>query len=90
MNKKDLIEAIADGAGTSKLLVERVMDAMTDTIVRELQRGGEVTIHGVGKLSVAQRAARTGRNPITGEAVEVKAKRAPKFKASITLKNALN
>ena len=90
MKKKDLIKALAENAGTTQADSERVLDALTDTIVRAMKRGEEVTIPGIGKLTVAQRAPKAARNPITGEAVQVPARLAPKFSASSTLKAALN
>lgn len=90
MNKAQLIDAIKASAGTPKVAIEEVIDAMTAAITREMAAGGEITLPGIGKLSVTQRAARVGRNPATGEALKIAAKKAVKFGAAKGLKDAIN
>ena len=96
MNKAQLIDAIVkNGAahlyGTvSKGAVGDVIDTMTDAITKELASGGEITLPGIGKLSVTQRAARVGRNPATGEALKIAAKKVVKFGVAKGLKDAIN
>ncbi len=96
MNQKDLIEAINDNvishyeAGVSKVVIEAVLATQAETIGVALAKGDEVTLPGIGKLSVKQRAARTGRNPKTGEELKIKAKKVPHFSAAKALKDAVN
>ena len=81
MNKQEL----ASAAGVGKDDVEKVFDA----IASELQNGGEVAIAGFGKFSVSHRAARQGRNPATGETIQIAASKVPKFTAGAGLKKAV-
>ena len=81
MNKAELIDHIAETAGISKTQANAAMDAFTGGIVSALQGGDRVTLVGFGTFSVSDRAARTGRNPQTGEVIKIKARRVPKFKA---------
>lgn len=93
MNQADLVIAIADhhsNTGVSKAAIKFVLDAQAEVIKGELKSGGEVTLPGIGKLSVSDRAARTARNPRTGEEIAVPAKKAPKFDAIKALKDAVN
>jgi len=93
MNQADLVNAIAEhhsNTGVSKTAIKFVLDAQADVIKAELYTGGEVTLPGVGKLSVSERAARTARNPRTGEEIAVPAKKVPKFSAIKALKDAVN
>lgn len=93
MNQADLVNAIADhhsNTGVSKAAIKFVLDAQAEVIKGELKSGGEVTLPGIGKLSVSERAARTARNPRTGEEIAVAAKKAPKFSAAKALKDAVN
>lgn len=90
MNKTELIAAIADGADLSKKDAEKALKAFTDTIAKELKKGEKVQIVGFGTFEVSERAARTGRNPHTGAAMEIEASKAPKFKAGKALKDAVN
>lgn len=93
MNQAELIEAIAGhhgNTGVSKTAIKFVLDAQADVVKAALYIGGEVTLPGLGKLSVSERAARTARNPRTGEEVAVPAKKAPKFSAIKALKDAVN
>jgi DNA-binding protein HU-beta len=90
MNKAELIDAIAKDSGLSKADSGRALDALIATVTTTLKKGDEVAITGFGKWSVSKRPARTGRNPQTGEAVKIKASKAPKFTPGATLKSALN
>lgn len=90
MNKAELVEAIAKDSGLSKADSSRALDSLVGTVTKTLKKGDEVAITGFGKWSVSKRPARTGRNPQTGEAVKIKASKAPKFTAGATLKGALN
>ena len=89
MNKAELIDAIAQDSGLSKADATRALEALVGTVTKTLKAGDEVAITGFGKWSVSARAARTGRNPQTGEPVEIKASNAPKFTAGAALKKAV-
>lgn len=89
MNKSDLIEKMADAADISKTAAARALDAFTDEIAIALKNGDNVSLIGFGTFSVKERAARTGRNPQTGEAIEIKASKTPSFKAGKALKDAV-
>ena len=86
MNKGDLIDEVAKVVGKKKL-AEDVLDCITDTITSSLKKGDKVTLIGFGTFSVAKRAARTGRNPQTGAALKIKARKVPKFVAGKKLKD---
>jgi DNA-binding protein HU-beta len=90
MNKNDLVAAVADAAGLTKADAGRAVDGVFDSITSTLKAGGDVRIVGFGTFSVAQRAATTGRNPRTGETIQIKASKQPKFKAGAPLKDAVN
>ena len=90
MNKSDLIDAIALSADISKAAAGRALDATVDTIADALKEGDQVALVGFGTFQVKDRAARTGRNPQTGEPIEIKASRVPAFKAGKALKDAVN
>ncbi|MEK9719425.1 MAG: HU family DNA-binding protein [Candidatus Puniceispirillum sp.] len=90
MNKNDLVSAVADAAGLTKADAGRAVDGVFDSITSALKAGGDVRIVGFGTFSVAQRAATTGRNPRTGETIQIKASKQPKFKAGAPLKDAVN
>ncbi|MDD5249679.1 MAG: HU family DNA-binding protein [Rhodocyclaceae bacterium] len=90
MKQAELIAKVAGAAKTFKSNAEDVVKALGEVITAALVAGDDVTIPGVGKLSVTSRAAREGRNPSTGEAIKIAAKRAPKFGAAKALKDALN
>ena len=90
MTKAELIESIADAAGVSKADAERTVGAFFDTVVSETKKGEKVAWPGFGSFSTSERPARVGRNPQTGEPVDIKASTAMKFSASSTLKSALN
>ena len=90
MTKAELIDAVAEAAGVSKADAERTVGAFFDTVVTTTTKGDSVTWPGFGKFSTTQRPARTGRNPQTGDPVQIKASTAMKFTSSSTLKSALN
>jgi DNA-binding protein HU-beta len=89
MNKASLAEAIAEKIGTSKADAERAVETVIESIVTTLKSGNEVSIAGLGIFSAKERAARTARNPRTGEPVQVPAMRVPKFRAAKALKDAV-
>lgn len=89
MNKPELINAIATKTGIKKTTIGEVIDALTNTVTEELSSGGEVALIGFGTFSVKDRAARTGRNPKTGEPLHLPASKAPVFKAGKGLKEAV-
>lgn len=90
MNKNDLISEVAEAAGLSKADATKAVDAVFDNISGALGKGGEVRLVGFGTFSVSHRKATTGRNPRTGEAIQIKASNQPKFKAGKALKEAVN
>ncbi len=90
MNKADLITAISVQTGLSRKDSEAAVKAFVNTVTEELKKGGKVQIVGFGTFEVSERAAREGRNPHTGEAIEIDASKAPRFKAGRALKDALN
>lgn len=90
MNKTELITAMAEQTELSKKDVEKTLKAFIDTVTEELKKGEKVQLVGFGTFEVTERAAREGRNPQTGETIEIAACIAPKFKAGKQLKEALN
>ena len=90
MNKSELIDAIASDSGLSKADAGRALDGFTSAITGALKDGGSVSMVGFGTFSVKHRAARTGRNPRTGDSIEIKASNNPSFKAGKALKDAVN
>ena len=90
MNKKDLGDAVGASFGGSKAMGGAAVDAVFDAITKALARGEEVQVAGFGKFEVRHRAARTGRNPRTGEPVDIAASKAPAFKAAKGLKDTVN
>ncbi len=90
MNKNEFIDRVADLAGMSKADAARAVDAVFDTITETLKKGDDVRLVGFGAFSAAQRAAREGRNPRTGETIQIPASIQPKFSAGKGLKEALN
>ena len=90
MNKADLVAAMAEKAGVSKKDAEASLKAFTDVVAEELKNGEKIQLVGFGTFEVAERAARTGRNPQTGEEMTIAASKSPKFKAGKALKDALN
>jgi DNA-binding protein HU-beta len=90
MNKAELIEAVADAAELNKAAATKAVDAVLNSITDALKKGEQVTLIGFGTFEVRERAARAGRNPQTGAAIEIKASKAPAFKAGKALKDAVN
>jgi DNA-binding protein HU-beta len=90
VNKGDVIEHIAQQAEISKLAAERAVDALVGAVKSSLRKGEAVTLVGFGTFYPGERAARTGRNPKTGAAVEIPAARVPRFRAGKALKDAIN
>lgn len=90
MNKSELIDAIATAADISKASASRALDAVIDSITDTLKSGDKVSLVGFGTFEVKERAARTGRNPKTGEEITIAASRVPSFKAGKSLKDAVN
>lgn len=89
MNKQAIIEAVYDKVGGTKVSAEEAVDTVIDSIINTLKTGEEVSIAGLGIFSVKERAARTARNPRTGEAIQVPAMTVPKFRAAKALKEAV-
>ena len=90
MNKTELIAAVAEKAEISKKDAEKAVKAFTDAVAEELAKGGKVQLVGFGTFEVAERPAREGRNPRTGETMKIAASKSPKFKAGKALKDSLN
>ena len=90
MNKTELIDHIAKTADMSKAASSRALDALIGAVKATLKKNGTVTLVGFGTFTVGKRAARTGRNPRTGEAIKIKAAKVPKFKPGKALKDAVN
>jgi DNA-binding protein HU-beta len=90
MTKADLIEALANKLGINRGDAEKAVNIVLDDIVNALHQGERVNISGFGTFSVSTRQARTGRNPKTGESIEIAASRSAKFKPGKQLKDSLN
>ena len=90
VNKSELVEAMAAAADISKAAAERALDGATAAITGALKGGDQVTIVGFGSFLVGERGARMGRNPRTGESIQIKASKSPKFRAGKALKDAVN
>jgi len=90
VNKAELVEHIAQQAEISRLAAERVVDALVGAVKSNLRKGQPVTLVGFGTFYAGSRAARTGRNPRTGAAVQIGAARVPRFRAGKALKDAIN
>ena len=90
MNKSELVAAIAEKAELSKKDAEKALKAFTDTVAEQLKAGEKIQLVGFGTFEVAERAARTGKNPQTGAAIKIPASKAPKFKAGKALKDLIN
>lgn len=89
MNKADLVSAVHEVLGSTKADAERAVETIIDSITSTLKKGDEVSIAGLGIFATKVREARTGRNPRTGEAVEIPSVRVPKFRAAKALKDAV-
>ena len=90
MNKAELVDAVAEGADLSKAAAGRAVDSLLDAIGDALKNGDQVSIVGFGTFTVRDRAARTGRNPQTGQPIDIPAAKIPAFKAGKALKDAVN
>jgi DNA-binding protein HU-beta len=90
MNKGELIDAVAGTAGLSRADATKAVDAVLSSVQGTLSNGGSVSLVGFGTFSVKARAARAGRNPRTGETIQIKASNVPGFKAGKGLKDAVN
>ena len=90
MNKTELVAAMAEKAQLSKKDAEAALKAFTDVVAEELKKGEKSQLVGFGTFEVSERAARTGRNPQTGEEMNIAASKAPKFKAGKALKDSVN
>ena len=90
MNKAELIDKVSVAAELNKTSAARAVEAVLDAIAETLKSGEQVTLSGFGTFSVTARAARTGRNPRTGETINIPASKNPKFKAGKGLKDAVN
>ena len=90
MNKNDLVGQVAQDTGLSKVDAARAVDSVFDNIAGSLRNKGEVRLVGFGTFSVSHRKATTGRNPRTGETIQIGASNQPKFKAGKALKDAVN
>jgi DNA-binding protein HU-beta len=90
MNKAQLVEQIAEKSELSRREAEQAVDAALQTIEEQLASGSEITLTGFGKFHVADRGARQGRNPQTGEPIQIKASRVPRFSAGAKLKQVVN
>lgn len=90
MNKSELVEAVAQNADLPKASAARAVDAMVDAVTRALKENDSVSLVGFGTFSVRERAARSGRNPRTGDTISIPATKVPSFKAGKALKDAVN
>ena len=90
MNKTELVAAMAEQTNLSKKDAEAALKAFVDVVSEELKKGEKVQLVGFGTFEVSERAAREGRNPQTGETMEIKASKTPKFKAGKALKDMRN
>ncbi len=90
MNKSELIDAVADHADLKKSEASSAVDGVIAAVTEALKSGDQVTIVGFGTFLVRQREARAGRNPRTGETIQIKASKVPAFKAGKALKDAVN
>ena len=90
MNKNDLVDAVASSTDLSKSDAAKAVDGVVDAVTAALSDGGEVRLVGFGTFSVSHRKATTGRNPRTGESIQISATNVPKFKSGKALKAAVN
>ena len=90
MNKGEFVGAVADAAEMTKADAERAVEAVFKVVKKALKSGDSISLVGFGTFSVRKRAARTGRNPRTGDAIKIKASKVPAFKAGKGLKDAIN
>ena len=90
MNKTELIAAIAEKTELSRKDAEKALKAFTEVVEEELKKGEKIQLVGFGTFEVSERAAREGRNPQTGDTMQIAASKSPKFKAGKALKDAIN
>ncbi len=90
MNKSELVDAVAENADISKAVATRAVDGVIDVITSTLKSGDQVNLIGFGTFLTRDRAARSGRNPRTGETIQINAAKTPAFKAGKALKDAVN
>ncbi len=90
MNKQELIAAVAEQTGLARNDAAKAIESLLDTIIAQLKKGGEVRMVGFGNFSVSRRKASTGRNPRTGEPMNIKATSQPKFRPGKVLKDSVN
>ena len=90
MNKRELVEAVAGGTGMSRSAGAEALDAVLEAVAASLAAGEPVSVPGFGTFEVRERAARTGRNPQTGEVIEIAASRVPAFRAGKGLRERVN
>ncbi|NBH82454.1 HU family DNA-binding protein [bacterium C-53] len=90
MNKTELIAAMAEQSGLSKKDAEKALKAFTDVVAEQLKKEDKIQLVGFGTFEVSKRAAREGRNPQSGEVMNIPASKAPKFKAGKALKDMVN
>ena len=90
MNRKELIDALAEKTGSTKADADRNIAALIDIVTATLKKGDSIALVGFGTFEVRKRAARTGRNPATGAELKIKASKVPAFKAGKALKDAVN
>jgi DNA-binding protein HU-beta len=90
MNKAELVDAVASAANLSKADAGRAVDAVVNSVTAALKKGQQVAVVGFGTFVVKHRAARSGRNPRTGETIKINASNVPGFKAGKALKDAVN
>ncbi len=89
MNKSELIEQMAEAADISKAAAGRALEGALEAVMATLKKGGQVSLVGFGSFYVGKRAARTGRNPSTGETIKIKATKSPKFRAGKAFKDSV-
>lgn len=87
MNKKEIVSKLAETTNLSKTDTQKVLDGFLDIVMEEIQKGQDITLVGFGTFSASERAARSGRNPKTGETIEIPATKVPKFKPGKTFKD---
>lgn len=90
MNKSQLVDKIAEGAEISKAAAGRALDSFIDAVTDALKKGDSVQLVGFGTFAVRERSARTGRNPQTGQTIQIAAAKVPSFKAGKALKDSVN
>ncbi len=89
MTKAELVEKMAKDAGATKAVAEKSLNSFIDAVVRTLKKGNKIALVGFGTFSISKRKARTGRNPQTGAAIKIPARKVPKFSAGKAFKDAV-